>query len=491
MESCLLICVLFLSITTVTRSQTATSLVTFSTDDALSQMITIISATSGARTPSSGPSYGLETNSTANATAFAPQPAGMELIALSLTAPSDPLTDALNEYLSPALFLEATASVITGGVELVPNATSTLASQPQNQRLLQLSDGLHSWLANSSNLEAIQTAVQGNASFADIEELQGLNSSDKCDKLEAYSDNVVTSNTKAYCCDNSGFLPDGSLAIVCNARIHQDVSAFMSLPSTTQVTSSVAQGQQTVVPIAQGSRRKSRRKLAQSDDAGDSLPCSATDLGNLQKGILPKVSCCFTVAPDLDLCLKVSGQVEVVDFVSGSNDITIYQGSVPTAYCSSLHIDSSDQLAAASCTNAAFTQQTFINTAESAFIDVQATLCLTGGEVIDFLADNLGFDANNLCFVHLEIKYFEAMQTLAFFLDVGADIGSIFDFDLVVEGEVQLAYHPPLCEFILENYNPAPYPWCELLETHGCWWHPGDSNLEFTVSLQAIGLIDR
>ena len=90
------------------------------------------------------------------------------------------------------------------------------------------------------------------------------------------------------------------------------------------------------------------------------------------------------------------------------------------------------------------------------------------------------------CFVHLQV-----METLAFFLDIGADLGSFFNFDFVAEGELQLGNKPALCSFVRNTVQPSDADWCAALHTHGCCWSPGDSNLDFILRLQAIGLVSK
>ena len=230
------------------------------------------------------------------------------------------------------------------------------------------------------------------------------------------------------------------------------------------------------------------RKILDKQD--DSPSCSYGDLTNLQNGILPEVSCCFTVATNLDLCIQVSGEVDFINFDTGSNEVTVSKGIQSNTYCSPQHIQADGLLHSASCTDTPFTYPVFYDTVENAFVDVQAQLCITGGPVLDFLSDDLGFETDKLCIARLEIKYYETMKTMGFYLSVGVDI-EIAGFDLSIEGELQLAYRPDLCEFVLENYDPSVYPACTMLQTHGCWWNAGDSDLEFTIMFQALGFVHK
>ncbi len=85
----------------------------------------------------------------------------------------------------------------------------------------------------------------------------------------------------------------------------------------------------------------------------------------------------------------------------------------------------------------------------------------------------------------------QTLLTLGFHLDVGTDLGSYFDFDFVAEGQLQLGDNPALCSFVLNNFDPSNFYWCGVLNTPGCWWSAGDSDLDLIIRLQAIGLVSK
>lgn len=420
-----------------------------------------------------------------------------------LDAAGDMLTAALETvltYQGPGMIKEQ----INQPVNLTPDKRSALAQQQYVQNIVSLADITHEWLADDENAHVVYGSIASNTSVLQVEDTLSQNLYGYCQKIGTYSYNAVSAATKQYCCDSLGNLPSNSSAIICISKIHQDINTFMistyAAPVFSNIgskQSSVSALQSTAPPTAPACCLKTcnpfqcnlpGRKILDKQD--DSPSCSLGDLTNLQNGILPSVSCCFTVATNLDLCIQVSGQLDVVDFNKGSNQITVYEGIQSNTYCSPQHIQTDGQLHSASCTDAPFTYQVFDDTVTNGFVDVQAQLCITGGPVLDFLSDDLGFDTDKLCIARLEIKYYETMKTMAFYLSVGVDI-EIAGFDLAVEGELQLAYRPDLCEFVLENYDPSVYPACNMLQTHGCWWNPGDSDLEFTIMFQALGFVHK
>jgi len=373
-------------------------------------------------------------------------------------------------------------------VNLTPNKRSTIAQQPNVQKIASLADMTHEWLADDENAHVVYKSIASNASVLQVEDTFHQILSDYCKKIYTYSYNLISATTRQYCCDSLSNLPSGHSAIICSSKIHQDINTFMISSYAAPVFSNIGNKQnsvQALQPTAPSTIPAPRRKILD-----DSPSCSYGDLTNLQNGILPKVSCCFTVATNLDLCIQVSGELDYVDFNAGSNEVTVYNGINSNTYCSPQHKQADGLLHSASCTNTPFTYGVFYNTVEDAFVDVQAQLCITGGPVLDFLSDDLGFNTDKLCIATLEIKYYETMRTMGFYLSVGVDI-EIAGFDLVVEGEIQLAYRPDLCNFVLENYDPSMYPACNMLQTHGCWWNPGDSDLEFTIMLQALGFVHK
>ena len=420
-----------------------------------------------------------------------------------LDAAGDMLTAALETVLSyqgPGMIKEPTNQP----VNLTPDKRSALAQQQYVQNIVSLADITHEWLADDENAHVVYGSIASNTSVLQVENTLSQNLYGYCQKIGTYSYNAVSAATKQYCCDSLGNLPSNSSAIICISKIHQDIKTFMistyAAPVFSNIgskQSSVSSLQSTAPPTAPACCLKTcnpfkcnlpGRKILDKQD--DSPSCSYSDLTNLQKGILPSVSCCFTVATNLDLCIQVSGELDVVDFNTGSNQVTVYNGIQANTYCSSQHIQADGLLHSSPCTDTFFTYQVFDDTVENAFVDVQAQLCITGGPVLDFLSDDLGFETDKLCIARLEIKYYETMKTMGFYLSVGVDI-EIAGFDLAVEGELQLAYRPDLCEFVLENYDPSVYPACNMLQTHGCWWNPGDSDLEFTIMFQALGFIHK
>ncbi len=391
-------------------------------------------------------------------------------------AATDPLTSALervkNYKPTKTLFNKKGPTV-----NLTPNKRSLLAQKPNVQNIVSLTDMTHAWLANNNNAHVIQKSIVTNPSVRNVEKSFSQSLYGSCININKYSQNVISPATKKYCCDTKGNLPRGNLAIVCNSKIRKDINAYMTSAHVAPVFANIGNKKSNVQ-----TQSSHRRKILD-----DKPSCSGFDLSNLYKGILPKVSCCFMVSVNLELCIKVSGEVDYVGYTKGSNNITIHKGIYSNTYCWPQHIQADGLLHSASCQKTQqFTEAIFDDTATNAAVDVQATLCITGGDILDFLANDLGFDDAKLCVAELEIKYYEALQTMAFYLKAGIDI-KILDLDLVVEGELQLAYRPNLCEFLWENFNPNISPACNMLATHGCWWNSGDSNLEFTITLQLLG----
>lgn len=74
---------------------------------------------------------------------------------------------ALNSYLSPP---PSTPDLPFGEVtQIVNNRTIDLAQFTSNQRLSQLSDQFHDWMADGANENAIRAAIGMNSSLKDIE----------------------------------------------------------------------------------------------------------------------------------------------------------------------------------------------------------------------------------------------------------------------------------------------------------------------------------
>ncbi len=235
--------------------------VTFNNQDSLTDITSIIQATSQYRTPANAGSLSLA------------------------AAPADPLTQPLNNYVdsfsNPTL--ERTTTLTS---DIVINTTAQIAELPQSKRLLTLTDQLHQWLADPAHEASIKDALHANSTLQNIEQLQYENSTMVCEKLFQYSNNVVSAATKTYCCSENDDLPMESLGIVCTARIHQDVTAFMLSPGTTDKASSLGQGLPRTSSL---SPAQSRRVL---DTNTDHAACSPQTMGDLRKGILPTVTCC-------------------------------------------------------------------------------------------------------------------------------------------------------------------------------------------------------
>ena len=257
-------------------------LVTFNSDDTLTDITTLVQKTSQYRMQASGSARRL-TAATAR----------------------DPLAASLSSYeisLSTASY--ASATLHPDGA-IVTNTTAEQAMLPQARRLLTLTDQLHEWLANPANEASIKEAVDSEYGLQSIEQVQYDNATMVCEKLLQYSDDVVSNITRRYCCSAEQELPPDSLSIICTARIHQDVAAFMLSASTSAVASSLGSSRSTTPALSPAPSR--RLKASDSGDGSQSgSPCSESDLDNLQNGILPKVSCCFHLTPVLELCLQVS-----------------------------------------------------------------------------------------------------------------------------------------------------------------------------------------
>jgi uncharacterized cupredoxin-like copper-binding protein len=257
----------------VSAQASTPQVVTFNNDDSLTDITSIIQATSQYRLASAG--------------------SGRTLKA------ADPLTQSLNNYVNS--FSNPTVELLPLTSDIVINTTARIAELPQSKHLLTLTDQLHQWLADPANEASIKDALDANSTLQNIEQLQYENSTMVCERLFQYSNNVVSGTTKTYCCSESDDLPMDSLGIVCTARIHQDVTAFMLSPGTTEKASSLGQGLPRTSSL---SPAQSRRLLDKNTDYG---PCSPQTIGDLRKGILPTVTCCFDLLPaPLKLCIKVS-----------------------------------------------------------------------------------------------------------------------------------------------------------------------------------------
>ena len=114
------------------------------------------------------------------------------------------------------------------------------------------------------------------------------------------------------------------------------------------------------------------------------------------------------------LCLQVSGQVDIVQY-SGGNSLVVYQGLKQTTYCSPTTI-TNNQLGNAPCTSTPFAYPIFANLTTNGAVEVDASLCITGGPIIDFLVDDLGFSDTDLCFAQLDLKFFEVTLHHGFLL---------------------------------------------------------------------------
>ncbi len=394
-------------------------------------------------------------------------------------AVSDPLTAALERvknYRPPKSLVSANSRQ---RVDLTPNKRSTLAYKSNVQDIVSLASMTHAWLADDKNAKTLQKSIATSPSVKQVELDFSKSLSGFCRNINRYSNRAVSPTTRQYCCDAKGKLPSGNSALICNSKIRKDINAYVRSDHAAPVFSNIANKKSNV-----NIQPSPRRKIL-----NDKSYCSPTDLSNLLKGILPTVSCCFTIATNLELCIKVSGEVDVVDYTKGSNSIVIHKNAVKKyTYCWPQQKRADRLLHDALCTHEKFDFPVFNTTVQDAVVDVQATLCITGGAVLDYLANDLGFDGDKLCVAQLEIKYYETMKTMAFYLKAGVDI-KIADFDVVVEGQLQLAYRPDLCNFVLDNYDPSIYPACNMLATHGCWWQAKDSNLEFTITLQLLGFV--
>ena len=101
------------------------------------------------------------------------------------------------------------------------------------------------------------------------------------------------------------------------------------------------------------------------------------------------------------LVLQVKGEIDVVDYT-----VTVWQGTQPTTYCAPTII-SQGFYQDASCSLQPFSSSIFSDIVHRAFVEADATLCLTGGPVVEFLTDHLGLSSDELCFAELDIKYYE------------------------------------------------------------------------------------
>ena len=271
-----LVLTVFVAASRGANAQTATpQVVTFNNDDSLTDITSIIQATSHYRLASAG--------------------SGRTLKA------ADPLTQSLNKCVNSFSYPNgAVAAVLPLNSDTVINTTAQIAELPQSKNLLTLTDQLHQWLADPANEASNKDALGANSTLQNIEQLQYENSTMVCERLFQYSNNVVSAITKSYCCSESDDLPMDSLGIVCTARIHQDVTAFMLSPGTTEKASSLGQGlpRTSALPPAQSRRLH--------DQNTDHATCSPQAIGDLRKGILPTVTCCFDLLPaPLKLCIQV------------------------------------------------------------------------------------------------------------------------------------------------------------------------------------------
>ncbi len=148
----------------VSAQASTPQVVTFNNDDSLTDITSIIQATSQYRLASAG--------------------SGRTLKA------ADPLTQSLNNYVNS--FSNPTVELLPLTSDIVINTTARIAELPQSKHLLTLTDQLHQWLADPANEASIKDALDANSTLQNIEQLQYENSTMVCERLFQYSNNVVS-----------------------------------------------------------------------------------------------------------------------------------------------------------------------------------------------------------------------------------------------------------------------------------------------------------
>jgi len=98
--------------------------------------------------------------------------------------------------------------------------------------------------------------------------------------------------------------------------------------------------------------------------------------------------------------------VDLVEYPGGGNAMTVFQGYEHTDYCASTTI-MNGFLQEAQCHSKESAPIYFQTISQRAFIEVDTTLCLTSGPVYDFLIEELGSSAEQLCFAQLDLKFYE------------------------------------------------------------------------------------
>src|SRR5947207_9154856 len=114
---------------------------------------------------------------------------------------SDPLVAALTTYIATP---PGPVPGNTGPMQIVLNRTLDVAQFPKNKILLELANGLQAWLADPDSHSAISSAIRRNSSVAEIEQMLKGNSNALCQRITKYSEKVVSSRTRRYCCNRNG-----------------------------------------------------------------------------------------------------------------------------------------------------------------------------------------------------------------------------------------------------------------------------------------------
>ncbi len=110
------------------------------------------------------------------------------------------------------------------------------------------------------------------------------------------------------------------------------------------------------------------------------------------------------------MALQVKGEVDLVEYSGAGNTMTVFRGYQPIDYCAPTTIMNGFLQEAQCASTQEFAASDFQAISQRAFIEVDATLCLTSGPVFDFLIEELGSSAEQLCFAQLDLKFYEVSR---------------------------------------------------------------------------------